>query len=157
LAAEFIQINNTVIDFGHSLGLAVWTHNCHDNYASRNMGAGSYVKITDLFLKQLRYDRFFLELDDQCAGILDALAVFVDRPETEIIIGLISSKTNTLDDETRVIRLLDEAARIIGKNRLFLSQQCMFASCDGGNELTEDEQWAKIKQAQRIALAYLGE
>jgi methionine synthase II (cobalamin-independent) len=157
LAIEFIDVNNTVIDFGHSLGLVIWTHNCRGNYNSRNMCSGSYIKIADLFLKQLRYDRFFLEWDDERAGSLDALAVFVDRPQTEIVLGLLSSKTRTLDDEDRIIRLLDEASKIIPKNRLLLSHQCGFASCDNGNELTEDEQWAKIDQGQRLALAYWGE
>jgi len=157
LAAEFIEINNAVIDFGHSLGLAMWTHNCRGNYDSRNMGGGSYVKIANLFLKQLRYDRFFLEWDDDRAGSLEALKVFQDKPDTEIVLGLLSSKTNTLDDEARVIRLLNEASEIIPKDRLLLSHQCGFASCDGGNELTEEEQWAKIDQGQRIALSYWGE
>lgn len=157
LAAEFIEINNAVIDFGHSLGLAMWTHNCRGNYDSRNMGGGSYVKIANLFLKQLKYDRFFLEWDDDRAGSLDALKVFQDKPDTEIVLGLLSSKTNTLDDEARVIRLLNEASEIIPKDRLLLSHQCGFASCDGGNELTEEEQWAKIDQGQRIALSFWGE
>lgn len=156
LAAEFIDINNTVIDFGHSLGLKMWTHNCRGNYDSRNMGGGSYVKIANLFLKQLKYDRFFLEWDDDRAGSLEALSVFQDKPETEIVLGLLSSKTNTLDDEARAVQLLDEASRIIPKDRLLLSHQCGFASCDGGNELTEEEEWAKIDQGQRLALAYWG-
>ncbi|MBW4847815.1 MAG: cobalamin-independent methionine synthase II family protein [Lachnospiraceae bacterium] len=157
LAAEFIEINNAVIDFGHSLGLAMWTHNCRGNYDSRNMGGGSYVKIANLLLKQLKYDRFFLEWDDDRAGSLEALKVFQDKPDTEIVLGLLSSKTNTLDDEARVIRLLNEASEIIPKDRLLLSHQCGFASCDGGNELTEEEQWAKIDQGQRIALSFWGE
>lgn len=157
LASEFIDINNTIIDFGHSLGLRVWTHNCRGNYDSRNMGGGSYLKIANLFLKQLKYDRFFLEWDDDRAGSLEALAVFQEKPNTEIVLGLLSSKTNTLDDEARVLRLLDEASQIIPKERLLLSHQCGFASCDGGNELTEDEQWAKIDQGQKIALQYWGE
>ncbi|WP_339253579.1 5-methyltetrahydropteroyltriglutamate--homocysteine methyltransferase [Paenibacillus sp. FSL P2-0136] len=154
LATEFIDINNTIIDYGHSLGLKMWTHNCRGNYDSRNMGGGSYVKIANLFLKQLKYDRFFLEWDDERAGSLEALAVFKDRPETEIVLGLLSSKTSTLDDETRVLRMLDEASTIIPKERLLLSHQCGFASCDGGNELTEAEQWAKIRQGQKIAQQY---
>ncbi|MEK3712769.1 MULTISPECIES: 5-methyltetrahydropteroyltriglutamate--homocysteine methyltransferase [unclassified Paenibacillus] len=154
LATEFIDINNTIIDYGHSLGLLMWTHNCRGNYDSRNMGGGSYVKIANLFLKQLKYDRFFLEWDDERAGSLEALAVFKDRPETEIVLGLLSSKTSTLDDETRVLRMLDEASTIIPKERLLLSHQCGFASCDGGNELTEAEQWAKIRQGQKIAQQY---
>ena len=157
MASEFIDINNTIIDFGHSLGLKVWTHNCRGNYDSRNMGGGSYLKIANLFLKQLKYDRFFLEWDDDRAGSLEALAVFQEKPGTEVVLGLLSSKTNTLDDEARVLRLLDEASQIIPKERLLLSHQCGFASCDGGNELTEDEQWAKIDQGQKIALQYWGE
>jgi methionine synthase II (cobalamin-independent) len=156
LAAEFIDINNTIIDYGHSLGLKMWTHNCRGNYDSRNMGGGSYAKIANLFLKQLKYDRFFLEWDDDRAGSLEALAVFKDKPETEIVLGLLSSKTNTLDDEARVVQMLDEASKIIDKDRLLLSHQCGFASCDGGNELTEEEQWAKIKQGQQIARQYWG-
>jgi methionine synthase II (cobalamin-independent) len=70
------------------------------------MGGGSYIKI----------------------------AVFKDKPNTEIVLGLLSSKTNTLDDEFRVARLLDEASKIIPKEQLLLSHQCGFASCDGGNE-----------------------
>lgn len=156
LAAAFIDINNTVIDYGHSLGLLMWTHNCRGNYDSRNMGGGSYGKIANLFLKQLKYDRFFLEWDDDRAGSLEALAVFKDKPETEIVLGLLSSKTRTLDDEARVVQMLDEASKIIDKDRLLLSHQCGFASCDGGNELTEDEQWAKIRQGQEIARQYWG-
>jgi methionine synthase II (cobalamin-independent) len=91
-----------------------------------------------------------------CAGSLEALAVFKDKPDTEIVLGLLSSKTNTLDDEARVVQMLDEASKIINKDRLLLSHQCGFASCDGGNELTEDEQWAKIKQGQQIAQQYWG-
>ncbi|MGC4018648.1 MAG: cobalamin-independent methionine synthase II family protein [Muricomes sp.] len=156
-ALEFIEINNTIIDFGHSLGLKMWTHNCRGNYDSRNMGGGSYIKISELFLKLLKYDRFFLEWDDDRAGSIDALEAFRDRPETEVVLGLLSSKTNTLDDEARAVKLLDEASKIIDKKRLFLSHQCGFASCDGGNELTEEEQWAKIDQGQKIALEYWGE
>jgi methionine synthase II (cobalamin-independent) len=156
LATEFIEINNTLIDFGHNLGLKMWTHNCSGNYDSRNMGGGSYIKIANLFLKQLKYDRFFLEWDDERAGSFDALGVFKDKPNTEIVLGLLSSKINTLDDESRVIRLIDEASKIIPKDRLLLSHQCGFASCDGGNELTENEQWEKIDQGQKIALQYWG-
>ena len=155
-AAEFIALNNAVIDYAKSKGLKVWTHNCRGNYKSRNMGAGSYEKIAELFLKQQRYDRFFLEWDDDRAGSLDALKAFVDR-DGEVVLGLLSSKTTGLDDQARTLRLLDEAAKIVDKDRLLLSHQCGFASCDNGNELTQQQQWAKITQGQNIALEYWGE
>ncbi len=120
------------------------------------MGGGSYETIANLFLGQQKYDRFFLEWDDDRAGNLSALDVFKDRPETEVVLVLLSSKTVTLDDEARVLDLLQKASQIIPKERLFLSHQCGFASCDNGNALTEDQQWAKIDQGQDIAANFFG-
>ena len=157
LAQTFIDINNEVIEYGHSLGLTVWTHNCRGNYASRNMGGGSYDKIANLFLKQMNYDRFFLEWDDERAGSVAALEVFKNRPNVEVVLGLLSSKTAELDDENRVNQLLTEAAEILPKSQLFLSHQCGFASCDNGNELSQAQEWAKIDQGQRLAQAFFGE
>ncbi|MGO1769406.1 MAG: cobalamin-independent methionine synthase II family protein [Microbacterium sp.] len=153
-AEEFIAINNELIDHAHAAGLKVWTHNCRGNYDSRSMGGGSYEKIAELFLRQQRYDRFFLEWDDERAGSLDALRVFADRPDTEVVLGLLSSKTAELDDEERVRRLLDQASAILPKERLHLSHQCGFASCDNGNELTAEQQWAKVDQGRRLATEY---
>ena len=55
------------------------------------------------------------------------------------------------NDEERVLRLLEQASTILPKDRLLLSHQCGFASCDSGNELAIPQQWAKIKQGQEIA------
>ena len=151
LADAFIAINNNVADFAHELGLKVWTHNCRGNYESRHAAGGSYESIAEKFLRDQRYDRFFLEWDDERAGELSALSVLKDRPEVEVVLGLLSSKTAHLDDEGRVYQLLEKASDILPKERLFLSHQCGFASCDGGNELSIDQQWAKINQGQAIA------
>ena len=103
------------------------------------------------------YDRFYLEWDDERAGSVKALEAFNNRDDVEIVLGFLSSKTNTLDDEKRAFDLLEEASKIIDKDRLYLSHQCGFASCDCGNELTEEEQWAKIDQGHRIAEEFWGE
>lgn len=155
LAYKFIEINNEVIDYAHKLGLKVYTHNCRGNYDSRSMSDGSYESTADLFLEKQNYDRFYLEWDDERAGSIDALKVFKEK-DNEIVLGLLSSKTNSLDDENRVKDLLEKASQIIDKDRLYLSHQCGFASCDGGNELTIDEQWAKIDQGQKIAEEFWG-
>lgn len=151
LADAFIAINNNIADFAHELGLKVWTHNCRGNYESRHAASGSYESIAEKFLRDQRYDRFFLEWDDERAGELSALSVLKDRPEVEVVLGLLSSKTAHLDDEERVYQLLEKASDVLPKERLFLSHQCGFASCDGGNELSIDQQWAKINQGQAIA------
>ncbi|GMA08764.1 5-methyltetrahydropteroyltriglutamate--homocysteine methyltransferase [Tetragenococcus halophilus subsp. flandriensis] len=156
LADTFISINNEVVDYGHELGLKVWTHNCRGNYQSRHAAGGSYQAIAEKFLGEQHYDRFFLEWDDERAGDISALEVLKDKPNVEVVLGLLSSKTNTLDDEERVINLLDKASQILPKERLFLSHQCGFASCDNGNELSMEQQWHKINQGQKIAEEYWG-
>ncbi|MBZ0321865.1 MULTISPECIES: cobalamin-independent methionine synthase II family protein [Enterococcus] len=156
LADEFVAINNEVADYAHELGLKVWTHNCRGNYQSRAAASGTYKAIAEKFLRDQHYDRFFLEWDDDRAGDISALEALKDRPEVEVVLGLLSSKTATLDDEERVIALLDKASQIIPKERLYLSHQCGFASCDCGNELSTEQQWAKIKQGQALAEAYFG-
>ena len=156
IALKFIDINNEVIDYGHELGLKVYTHNCRGNYESRSASDGTYESIAHLFLEKQNYDRFYLEWDDERAGSIKALQAFKDR-DVEVVLGLLSSKTNTLDDKERVLDLLEKASEIIDKDRLYLSHQCGFASCDEGNELTIDEQWAKIDQGQEIAAKFWGE
>ncbi|MGS4785998.1 cobalamin-independent methionine synthase II family protein [Streptococcus sp. P25B114] len=156
LADEFIAINNAVADYGHEIGLTVWTHNCRGNYESRSAAGGTYEAIAEKFLKNQRYSRFFLEWDDERAGDLKALESLKDS-DVEIVLGLLSSKTSELDDEERVYKLLEEASKIIPKERLYLSHQCGFASCDSGNELAIPQQWAKIKQGQDIAAKFWAE
>lgn len=151
LADEFVAINNAVCDYGHELGLKVWTHNCRGNYASRHAAGGSYAAIATKFLGDQHYDRFFLEWDDERAGDLAALNALKARPEVEVVLGLLSSKTAELDDEDRTLRLLNQAAEILPKDHLYLSHQCGFASCDGGNELSAAQQWAKIDQGRALA------
>lgn len=150
LADEFVAINNEVVDYAHDLGLTVWTHNCRGNYESRSAADGTYEAIAKKFLAEQHYDRFFLEWDSDVAGDIKALEALKDS-KAEVVLGLLSSKTTDLDDEARALDLLEQAAQILPKDRLFLSHQCGFASCDSGNELATPQQWAKVKQGQAIA------
>ena len=155
LADEFVAINNEVVDYAHELGLTVWTHNCRGNYESRSAAEGTYEAIAKKFLAEQHYDRFFLEWDSDTAGDIKALEALKDS-KAEVVLGLLSSKTTDLDDEERVLDLLEKASQILPKERLFLSHQCGFASCDSGNELATPQQWTKIKQGQEIAKKFFG-
>jgi len=50
-----------------------------------------------------------------------------------------------------VIDRIHEAAKYVPLDRLYLSPQCGFASCEIGNKLTEEEQWAKLALVKEIA------
>lgn len=153
LADEFVAINNEVVDYAHELGLTVWTHNCRGNYESRSAASGTYEAIAKKFLSEQHYDRFFLEWDSEVAGDLKALEALKDS-KAEVVLGLLSSKTTDLDDEARIYTLLEQASEVLPKDRLLLSHQCGFASCDSGNELSIPQQWKKIKQGQEIAAKF---
>lgn len=157
IAQSYVDLNNAVVDYAHEKGLKVYTHNCRGNYSSRNFTEGSYEDVAHFFLSQQNYDRFYLEWDDDRAGNISALQAFKDKPETEVVVGFLSSKLDNLEDKDEVLAELEEAAKYIPKDKLYLSHQCGFASCDGGNELSHDQQWEKIDQGHEIAFEFFGE
>lgn len=65
--------------------------------------------------------------------------------------GLVTTKTPKLEDRQAVIARIKEASQYVPLENLYLSPQCGFASCEIGNKLTEEEQWAKLKLVKEIA------
>ena len=55
------------------------------------------------------------------------------------------------EDKELVKRRIYEATKYIPLERLYLSPQCGFASCEISNKLTEEQQWAKLKLVKEIA------
>jgi 5-methyltetrahydropteroyltriglutamate--homocysteine methyltransferase len=61
------------------------------------------------------------------------------------VLGLVSTKTPTLENKDDLKRRIDAASRHVPLEDLSLSPQCGFASTHHGNLLTEDEQWRKLE------------
>lgn len=68
-----------------------------------------------------------------------------------MVLGLVTTKTPKLEDKQSVIARIKEASKYVPLENLYLSPQCGFASCEIGNKLTEEEQWAKLKLVKEIA------
>jgi 5-methyltetrahydropteroyltriglutamate--homocysteine methyltransferase len=68
-----------------------------------------------------------------------------------VVVGVITSKSGTLEKKDDIKRRLEEASRYAPLDQLAVSPQCGFASTEEGNILTEDEQWAKLKLAVDVA------
>jgi 5-methyltetrahydropteroyltriglutamate--homocysteine methyltransferase len=62
-----------------------------------------------------------------------------------IVLGLVRSKTPTLESQDELLRRIDEASCYVPIENLALSPQCGFASTAAGNLLTEEEQWRKLE------------
>jgi 5-methyltetrahydropteroyltriglutamate--homocysteine methyltransferase len=75
-----------------------------------------------------------------------------------VVLGLVSSKTARLETVDGLARRIDEAAKFIDIDKLALSPQCGFASiAEGGNCLTADEQFAKLRLVADTARATWGQ
>ena len=48
-------------------------------------------------------------------------------------------------------RRIDEASKFAPLEQLALSPQCGFASTEEGNVLTEEQQWAKMREVVEVA------
>ena len=75
----------------------------------------------------------------------------------KVVLGLVTSKQPGLEDEGLLVSRINEAAKYVPLENLCLSPQCGFASCECGNKLTEDEQWAKVALVRRVAERVWGE
>ena len=73
------------------------------------------------------------------------------RPQAEVVLGLLTTKTGDLEDAGRVAARVREAARLVPLARLALSSQCGFASGQAGNPLTPEQQEAKLRLVGRVA------
>ena len=68
-----------------------------------------------------------------------------------MVLGLITTKSPVLEEKQLVIDRIREASQYVPLDRLYLSPQCGFASCEIGNKLTEEEQWNKLKLVKEVA------
>ena len=100
-------------------------------------------------ISQENVDALFLEYDDERSGGFEPLKLVSENKK--VVLGLITTKTPQLEDKAKIIERIHEAAKYIPLDRLCLSPQCGFASCEIGNVLTEEEQWAKLKLVKEIA------
>ena len=145
---RFLAINNRVIDAAPA-DLTITTHVCRGNFHSTWASQGGYDDVASQLLAREKVSAFFLEFDDERSG---GFAPLAKVPEgTKVVLGLVTTKSPTLEDSADVIARIHEAARYVPLENLCLSPQCGFASCEIGNKLTEDEQWAKVALVKSIA------
>ena len=135
------QINAALTD--RPDGLTVTTHMCRGNYRSSWVAEGGYDFVAEALFSQLEVDGFFLEYDDARSGGFEPLR-FVP-PGKLVVLGLVTSKRPELESKDDLKRRIDEAAKYVPLEQLCLSAQCGFSSTVEGNNLTLDEETAKLR------------
>jgi 5-methyltetrahydropteroyltriglutamate--homocysteine methyltransferase len=124
-------------------GMTVCTHLCRGNFRSSWVAAGGYDHVADALFGQLNVDGFFLEYDDERSGGFEPLR-FVPKGKM-VVLGLVTSKRGAIESKDALKRRIDEAAEFVPLDQLCLSPQCGFSSTVEGNELTVDQQLAKLR------------
>lgn len=130
--------------------LTVTMHICRGNYKSNYFTSGGYDYASEVIFGGLNVDGLFLEFDDERSGSFEPLK-YVNRTDLKIVLGLITSKTGTLEDKEKIKARIQEAATYVPLEQLCLSPQCGFSSTEEGNILTEEEQWKKLRFVKEIA------
>ena len=147
-ALQYLKVNNLAIE-DKTEDLVINTHVCRGNYHSCYATKGAYDSVAPYLFAKENVSAFYLEYDDERSGTFEPLKYLPG--DKKVVLGLITTKSPVLEDEDSVIARIHEAAKYVPLDRLYLSPQCGFASCEIGNKLTEEEQWAKIDLVQKIA------
>ena len=142
------DINNQVIANAPK-DLIINTHVCRGNFHSTYANSGAYDPVADVLFGQENVNAYYLEFDDERSGGFEPLAKVSD--DKKVVLGLVTTTSPKLENKEEVIARIHEAEKYVPLNRLYLSPQCGFASCEIGNKLTEEQQWSKLKLVKEIA------
>jgi 5-methyltetrahydropteroyltriglutamate--homocysteine methyltransferase len=124
-------------------GMTVCTHMCRGNFRSSWVASGGYDYVAEALFNELNVDGFFLEYDDARSGGFEPLR-FVPKGKA-VVLGLVTTKRASLENKGDLKRRIDEASKYVGFEQLRLSPQCGFSSTVEGNQLTIEDQWAKLR------------
>ncbi len=149
IADRFADVLNRVLA-AKPADLTITTHVCRGNFRSTWIASGGYEPVAKQLLADTNYDGYFLEYDTDRAGGFEPLR-FLPEGDKTVVLGLITSKSGDLESTEAVKARIAEAARFAPLSQLALSPQCGFASTEEGNILTEDQQWAKVREIVAIA------
>lgn len=153
LPRTYAALINAVID-QRPADLTVCVHLCRGNFRSTWFATGSYEPVAEVLFNELRVDGYFLEYDDERSGDFAPLR-FVPANKT-IVLGLITSKVGTLENQRDLIQRINDAARYVPLEHLCLSPQCGFSSTVHGNQISVDDQWRKLELVVKTANAVWG-
>jgi 5-methyltetrahydropteroyltriglutamate--homocysteine methyltransferase len=95
-----------------------------------------------------------MEWDDARSGGFEPLR-FLPKGKT-VVLGLMTTKRGDLEDADLLKRRIEEATRYADLDQLCLSPQCGFSSTVEGNELTYEQEVAKLRRIVEVAAEVWG-
>ena len=135
-------VNAAIRDVPDDMTVAI--HTCRGNFKSTWLASGAYADfVAERVFTGLDVDAFFLEYDTERAGGFEPLR-FVPKGK-KVVLGLVSSKIPQLEDPDALKRRIEAASKYLPMESLCLSPQCGFSSTHHGNNLTVEQEKAKLR------------
>jgi 5-methyltetrahydropteroyltriglutamate--homocysteine methyltransferase len=134
-------VNMAIRDVPDDMTLAV--HTCRGNFKSTWLASGSYDYVAETAFSTIDVDGFFLEYDDERSGGFEPLR-YIPKGK-KVVLGLVSSKLPQLESKDALKRRIEQAAKFVPLENLCISPQCGFSSTHHGNNLTVEQEKAKLK------------
>lgn len=142
LPRQYAKLINDAIS-GRPKDMRVTIHLCRGNFKSAWVAEGGYEPVAEVLFNELDVDGYFLEYDDERSGDFAPLR-FVPKGKS-VVLGLISSKLRALESKDEIKTRIDEAAKFMPLDQMALSPQCGFSSTVHGNDITVEDEKAKIR------------
>jgi 5-methyltetrahydropteroyltriglutamate--homocysteine methyltransferase len=130
-------------------GMSITTHMCRGNFRSSWAASGSYDFVAEALFNELEVDGFFMEWDDERSGGFEPLRLVPKGKQ--VVLGLVTTKHGDLEDKDVLKRRIEEASRYADIEQLCLSPQCGFSSTFEGNDLSVDQEIAKLRLIVEVA------
>lgn len=134
---------------GRPADMAITVHMCRGNFRSAWVAQGGYEPVADILFNELDVDGFFMEYDDERSGDFAPLR-FLPEGKT-VVLGIVTTKHPDLESKDELKRRIAAAAEHVPLEQLAISPQCGFSSTVHGNDLTVDDEKAKLARLVEVA------
>ena len=138
-------VNAAIRDVPDDMAVAI--HTCRGNFKSTWLASGSYDYVAETAFSTLDVDGFFLEYDTERAGGFEPLR-YVPKGK-KVVLGPGQLQVAQLEKKDDLKRRIEAAAKFVPLENLCISPQCGFSSTHHGNNLTEEQEKAKLRLASR--------
>lgn len=159
LLDKYIKLYNDCIS-KRPEDMHVGVHLCRGNFhKSKHFSEGGYDRIAVKLFRELNVDTYYLEYDTERAGTFDPLKHLPTNKN--VILGVVTSKFDPLEDKEEMKKRIHSAAELIAAgngisvqealNQCGVSPQCGFASHHGGNAISREGMFNKLRLVRQIA------
>ena len=135
--------------------MTIAMHMCRGNFRSTWVASGGYDPAVVAIFNRTSVDVYLMEYDTDRAGGLEPLRL-LPKGDKRVLPGFITTKTGELESIDDLKARFERASSYVDMDQLGIAPQCGFASTEEGNEITMDDQRAKLELVVEAAHAIWG-